>query len=58
MTSAWHGDGGFTRAVSLTSQEQARRGEQAIEQDEVRQGLMALVEAEPTFFDLPEPGLR
>jgi hypothetical protein len=58
MTIARHGDGGFKGAVSHTSQEQARRGEQAIEQDEVRQGLVALVEGEPTFIDLPQPGLR
>jgi hypothetical protein len=58
MTIAWHGDGGFTEAVYFTSEEQARRGEEATEQDEVRQDLMAFIQGELTFFDLPQPELR
>ena len=58
MTIAWHGDGGFTEAVYFTSEEQARRGEEATEQDEIRQDLMAFIQGELTFFDLPQPELR
>ena len=58
MTIAWHGDGGFTEAVYFTSEELARRGEEATEQDEVRQDLMAFIQGELTFFDLPQPELR
>ena len=57
MMLAWHGDGGFTQAVYFTSEENARRQEQATEQDQLRQEYMSLFEGQPTFFDLTEPEL-
>ncbi len=52
---AWHGDGGFTQAVYFASEEKAREGEKATEQDDGRQEFMSLIDGQPTFFDLPDP---
>ena len=53
----WHGDGGFTQAVYFTSAEDARQGEAATDNDELRREFMSLIDGEPTFFDLPTPDL-
>jgi hypothetical protein len=57
MAVAWHGDGGFTQAVYFTSQEAARAGESATENDELRQEFTSLMDGDLTFFDLTEPDI-
>jgi hypothetical protein len=53
----WHGDGTFTQAVYFTSQDAARKGEQAMANDELGKELPSMVEGEPTFWDLTDPDL-
>ncbi len=53
---AFHGDGGFTQAIYFSSEEAARAGEKAMENDsELNQRLRATIEGDLTFFDLKEP---
>jgi hypothetical protein len=53
---AFHGDGGFTQAIYFSSEEAARAGEKAMENNpEVSERLRATIEGDLTFFDLKEP---
>lgn len=54
---AWHGDGSFTQAIYFTSEAAAREGEKSMQDDDVAAELMALIDGEMTFFDLPDPQL-
>ena len=55
IVSAWHGDGGFTQTVYFTSEEAAREGERSMSTSEAAAALMALLDGEITFYDLPDP---
>ncbi|MDQ1521593.1 MAG: hypothetical protein QOI55_2666 [Actinomycetota bacterium] len=57
MAIGWHGDGGFTQAVYFTSQDAARKGEAATENDDLRHEFMSLIDGEMTFFDLTAPDI-
>jgi hypothetical protein len=53
---AWHGvDGEFTQVMYFTSQEAARAGEKAMEDDEVGAAYEEMMATEPTFVDVFEP---
>jgi hypothetical protein len=53
---AFHGDGGFTQAIYFSSQEAARTGEKAMQDNpELSDRLRATIEGDLTFFDLNEP---
>ena len=53
---AFHGDGGFTQFIYFVSEEAAREGEKAIDNDsELSHRLRATIEGDLTFFDLKEP---
>jgi hypothetical protein len=55
---AFHGDGGFSQFLFFSSEEAARAGEKAIQNDsELSQRLRATIEGDLTFFDLKEPDL-
>jgi hypothetical protein len=54
---AWHGDGGFTQAVYFSSEAEARKQEQAAENDNLRDQYMEMFDGAPTFIDLPSPEL-
>jgi hypothetical protein len=53
---AFHGDGGFSQFIYFRSEEAARVGEKAIQNDsELGDRLRATIEGDLTFFDLKEP---
>lgn len=52
---AWHGDGGFTQATYFTSEQEARKNEQAMALSPVYRKFMALIDGELTFYDLSSP---
>jgi hypothetical protein len=53
---AFHGDGGFSQFLFFSSEEAARAGEKAIQNDsELSQRLRATIEGDLTFFDLKDP---
>ncbi len=54
-TVAWHGDGGFTQVVYFTSEQEARKNEQAMVTSPVYQQFMSLIDGDITFYDLTEP---
>jgi len=53
---AFHGDGGFSQFIYFRSEEAARDGEKAIQNDsDLGNRLRATIEGDLTFFDLKEP---
>lgn len=54
-TTAWHGDGSFTQVVYFTSEQEARKNEQAMAQSPVFQQFMSLLDGDVTFYDLTNP---
>jgi hypothetical protein len=53
---AFHGDGGFSQFLYFSSQEAARTGEKAMQDNpELSDRLRATIEGDLTFFDLNEP---
>ena len=53
---AFHGDGGFSQFIYFSSEDAAREGEKAIQNDsELGNRLRATIEGDLTFFDLKEP---
>jgi len=55
---AWHGDGGFTQVVYFTSENDARRNEQAMAGSPLAEQFRSLIDGDIRFFDLPEPDLE
>jgi hypothetical protein len=58
MVMAWHGDGGgFTQAVYFTSEDAARQGEKAMQDDPTYAEFMALLDTDApmNFWDLRSP---
>jgi hypothetical protein len=54
-TMAWHGDGTFTQAAYFTSEQDARKNEQAMAQSSVFQQFMSMIDGDLTFYDLSHP---
>ncbi len=53
---AWHDDGdGFTQLVFFRSEDDARSGESAMEEQDVDDGYREMMASEPTFIDLRDP---
>jgi hypothetical protein len=55
---AWHGDGAFTEVAYFTSQQEARKNEQASANSPVFKEFMSLIDGDLTFYDLTEPDLN
>ena len=57
-TMAWHGDGSFTQAAYFTSQQEARKNEQAMEGSSFYGQFMSMIDGDLTFYDLTSPDLE
>lgn len=55
ITVAWHGDGGFTQAVSFRTEEAARAAEGDEANDGSRDEFFDLFDGPPAFYDLRHP---
>ena len=55
---AWHGDGTFTQVAYFTSEEEARKNEQAMAQSPVYDKFMALIDGDLAFYDLTKPDME
>ena len=52
---AWHGDGGFTQAAYFVSETEARKNERVTAGSDLAEQFAALIDGDPTFYDLREP---
>jgi hypothetical protein len=52
---AWHGDRGFTQAAYFTSEQDARKNEQAMAHSSVYAQFNSMIDGDLSFFDLSHP---
>ena len=52
---ARHGDGSFTQAAYFTSEQDARKNEQAMADSPFFQRFMSMIDTDLTFYDLSHP---
>lgn len=57
-TVAWHGDGSFTQAAYFSSEQDARKNEQAMVRSSVYEQFMSMIDGDLTFYDLSKPGFE
>jgi hypothetical protein len=53
---AWHGDRSFTQVVYFSSEQEARKNEQAM--SPLYEQFLLLIDGDLTFYDLPKPDLE
>lgn len=51
---AWHGDGSFTQVAYFTSEQEARKNEQAMANSPIYDQFMSQIDGAPTFYDLAQ----
>jgi len=55
VTTAWHGDGGFTQVAYFASEAEARKNEKVMAESPFFQNFMSLIDGDMEFYDLPNP---